>query len=150
VVHYGEGRSFVMADVPGLIEGAHEGHGLGIRFLRHLSRTSALVHLLDISHPEQDPLHDYEVINHELTCFDPGLIARPRLIVDLPDARKRLPEVETAFAQRGIPLFAVSAVTGEGVKELVSHIAHTLEVCKAEARKAETAKDMAVGRSQQV
>lgn len=69
VVRYSEEKSFVMADVPGLIEGAHEGHGLGIRFLRHLSRTSLLVHLLDISDPERDPLHDYDVINHELTCF---------------------------------------------------------------------------------
>ena len=63
VVRYGEDTSFIMADVPGLIAGAHEGYGLGIRFLRHLSRTSVLVHLLDISHLEQDPMHDYEVIN---------------------------------------------------------------------------------------
>ena len=153
VVRYGEDTSFIMADVPGLIAGAHEGYGLGIRFLRHLSRTSVLVHLLDISHLEQDPMHDYEVINHELACFDPGLAARPQLTVvtklDLPDTRRRLPEVEAAFAQRGIPLLAVSAATGEGVKELVSHIAHTLEAYKAASLKVETTKDIAVGCSQQ-
>ncbi|MBI3303247.1 MAG: GTPase ObgE [Deltaproteobacteria bacterium] len=137
VVRYGEEKSFVMADVPGLIEGAHQGHGLGIRFLRHLSRTSVLVHLIDISDPERDPWHDYEVINHELACSDPALATRPRLTVvtklDLLDTRERLPETQATFVARGIPLLAVSAVTGEGVKTLVSHIARILEACKTEA-----------------
>ena len=132
VVRYNEERSFVMADVPGLIEGAHEGHGLGIRFLRHLSRTSMLVHLLDISDPERDPLHDYEVINHELACFGDELGARQQILVitklDLPTTRERLPEVQHVLAQRGIQALAISAATREGLKPLLDRIMHELEV----------------------
>jgi len=131
VVRYSEERSFVMADVPGLIEGAHEGHGLGIRFLRHLSRTSVLVHLIDISDSNRDPWHDHDVINHELACFDKELKTRPQIVVitkmDLPVTRERLPEVEAAFFQRGVRLFAISAVSGEGVKALIDNIAYNLE-----------------------
>jgi GTP-binding protein len=127
-----------MADIPGLIEGAHEGHGLGVRFLRHLSRTSVLVHLLDISDPERDPWHDYQTINHELACFDPALLIRPHLVVvtklDLPVVRSRLPEMQTLFADQGIDLLAVSAITGEGVKHLVQQIAQTLERYKKETQ----------------
>jgi len=136
VVRYGEEGSFVMADIPGLIEGAHEGHGLGMQFLRHLSRTSVLLHLLDISDLERDPLQDYDTINHELACFDPELEARPQLTavtkLDLPTTRERLPEIREAFTRRGITLMAVSAVTGEGLQELLWQIVHTLEARKAE------------------
>ncbi len=136
VVRYGEEGSFVMADIPGLIEGAHQGHGLGIQFLRHLSRTSVLLHLLDISDLEHDPLHDYDTINTELACFDPELLARPQLTVvtklDSPTARERFPEVEETFTRRGVTLMAVSAVTGEGMKDLIWQIARILEACKTE------------------
>jgi GTP-binding protein len=125
-----------MADIPGLIEGAHEGHGLGMQFLRHLSRTSVLLHLLDISDPERDPLQDYDTINHELACFDPELEARRQLTavtkLDLPTTRERLPEIKEAFTRRGITLMAVSAVTGEGLQELLWQIVHVLEARKAE------------------
>jgi GTP-binding protein len=131
VVRYSEEKSFVMADVPGLIEGAHEGHGLGIRFLRHLSRTSLLVHLLDISDPERDPLQDYDVINHELTCFDDELGIRKQILVitklDLPTTRERLPEVRQAFARRGIDALAISATTREGLRPLLDRIMRELE-----------------------
>jgi GTP-binding protein len=134
VVRYGEEHSFVMADVPGLIEGAHEGHGLGVRFLRHLARTSVLVHLLDISDLEHDPWRDYQVINNELACFDATLLERPQIVVvtklDLPDTRERFPEIRELFASHGIELLAISAVTGEGVKEFVLHVARTLEARK--------------------
>jgi GTP-binding protein len=134
VVRYDEGQSFVMADVPGLIEGAHEGHGLGLRFLRHLSRTSMLVHLLNIATADCDPWHDYEVINRELACFDPELADRRQLTVvtklDLPETRERFPEVRDTFARHGISLLAISAVTGEGVKELVNQIVATLGTLK--------------------
>jgi GTP-binding protein len=134
VVRYGEERSFVMADIPGLIEGAHKGHGLGTRFLRHLSRTSILVYLLDISDLQRNPWHDYEVINHELACFDPDLIARIQVVVitklDLSDTRTRLPETRAVFANHGLSLLAISAVTGEGVQELVHHIGQILETRK--------------------
>lgn len=130
VVRYNEEQSFVMADVPGLIEGAHEGHGLGIRFLRHLSRTSVLVHLLDISDPGRDPLHDYDVINHELACFDDELDKRQQILVitklDLPTTRERLPEVQHTFTQRGIQALAISAATREGLKPLLDRIIQVL------------------------
>lgn len=137
VVRYGEEGSFVMADIPGLIEGAHEGHGLGIQFLRHLSRTAMLLHLLDISDLDREPLHDYDTISHELACFDPQLLDRPRLLVvtklDLPTTQERFTEVAEAFTQRGITLHAVSAVTGEGMQELVWRIVRILEARKAES-----------------
>jgi GTP-binding protein len=143
VVRYSEERSFVMADVPGLIEGAHEGHGLGIRFLRHLARTSVLIHLLDISDAKRDPWQDYQVINNELACFDATLLDRPQIVavtkLDLPDTRDRLPEVSALFASHGVELFALSAVTGEGVKELVLHIARMLERQKELAKELEKA-----------
>jgi len=132
VVRYNEERSFVMADVPGLIEGAHEGHGLGIRFLRHLSRTSILVHLLDISDPERDPLHDYEVINHELACFGEALGTRQQILVitklDLPTTRARLPEVQHVFARRGVHPLAISSATREGLKTLLDRIVQALDL----------------------
>jgi GTP-binding protein len=138
VVRYSEEKSFVMADVPGLIEGAHEGHGLGVRFLRHIARTSVLVHLLDISDKDRDPWHDYQVINHELACFDSSLLDRPQIVVitklDLPGTQARLPEVEALFSDHDIRLFAVSAVTGEGIKHLVLHIAQTVEQYKAKVQ----------------
>lgn len=132
VVRYSEEQSFVMADVPGLIEGAHEGHGLGIRFLRHLSRTSVLVHLLDISDVGRDPLHDYDVINHELSCFDDELGKRQQILVltklDLPTTRERLPEIQHAFTQRGIEALAISAATREGLKPLLDRLMQVLTV----------------------
>ena len=132
VVRYSEEKSFVMADVPGLIEGAHEGHGLGIRFLRHLSRTSILVHLLDISDPERDPLQDYDVINHELACFGDELGTRQQILVitkmDLPITRERFPEVQHAFAKRGIQALAISAATREGLRTLLDHLMQVLDL----------------------
>ncbi len=137
VVRYSDERSFVMADVPGLIEGAHEGHGLGIRFLKHLARTSMLVHLLDISDLTRDPWHDYEIINNELACFEDGLEQRAQLVVvtklDLPVTLERLPEVHAQFAERGITLLAISAVTHEGVPALLHEIVRTLDRQRAQA-----------------
>jgi GTPase len=131
VVRYSEERSFVMADVPGLIEGAHEGHGLGIRFLKHLSRTSMLVHLLDISDLTRDPWHDYEIINNELACFEDSLAQRAQIVVvtklDLPVTKERLPEVHAQFAKRGVSVFAISAVTREGVLALLHEIVRILD-----------------------
>ncbi len=131
VVRYGDAGSFVMADVPGLIEGAHTGHGLGARFLRHLSRTSILVHLLDISEPERDPYADYSVINRELEAFDCALARRPQLVVvtkaDLTTTRERFPEVREVFVRHEKKLHLISAATGEGKQELVGEIVRVLE-----------------------
>ncbi|HEX6837980.1 MAG TPA: GTPase ObgE [Polyangia bacterium] len=118
------GRSFVLADIPGLIEGASEGHGLGHRFLRHVERTRVLLHLIEVSaEPGRDPLHDYDVINRELERYSPELAGRPQVValskLDLTDTRESLPTWREKFAARGITLHAVSAATGEGVKELL-------------------------------
>lgn len=123
-------RSFVLADVPGLIEGAHAGHGLGHRFLRHLLRTRVLIHLIELSpDPEREPLRDFAVLNEELRRYDESLAKRPQLVtltkLDLPETQEQLPALREAFAKRGITLHAISAATGEGVAELMN-LAHQL------------------------
>ena len=122
-------RSFVVADIPGLIEGAHAGAGLGDRFLRHLERTRLLVHLLDPSAAEgtdRTPLRDFEAMNRELALYDPMLAARPQIVainkIDLPHVRKRLTTLARPFARRGITLHPISAATGEGVDALLEAI----------------------------
>ncbi len=135
VVRVGEETSFVLADVPGLIEGAHAGHGLGTRFLRHLSRTAVLVHLLDVSGVEgRDPMADFDAINRELALASPGLAAKPQLVVasklDLVETRDRLPAVRAAFAARGITLHAVSGASGEGMRDLVHAVAAAVRTAR--------------------
>ena len=119
-------RAFVVADIPGLIEGAHAGAGLGDRFLRHLDRTRLLVHLLDATQAERTPLRDYEAMNRELALYDPDLAARPQLVVlnkiDVPEVRKRAKQIAAPFARRGITLLKISAATGEGTAELLESI----------------------------
>ncbi|HKV99105.1 MAG TPA: GTPase ObgE [Vicinamibacterales bacterium] len=131
VVHLDEDRSFVVADVPGLIEGAHEGHGLGTKFLAHLERTKVLVHVVDVSSASnRDPVEDFNVISRELELFAGAgdetavsLASKPRIIaankidaLDDPDRLKRL----TKHAKKlKVPIYPVSAVTGAGMKELI-------------------------------
>src|SRR5205809_824780 len=119
VVRLDDEWSFVLADVPGLIEGAHAGHGLGTRFLRHLARTAVLVHLLDVSGlTGRDPLADFDALNRELALTSPGLAQKPQIVVagklDLAETRARLPAAHRALAARGIALYGVSGATGEG------------------------------------
>jgi len=135
VVSYGAFRAFVMADIPGLIAGAHQGTGLGSRFLRHIERTLLLVHLLDISaDPLGDPWHHYEEINGELGKFHPSLLEKPQVAVlnkiDLPAIRERVPQIKDSFRQRGVDLLAISAITGEGVDEVVRAIGKRWEKFK--------------------
>jgi GTP-binding protein len=135
VVSYGELKAVVMADIPGLIAGAHRGAGLGSRFLRHIERTLLLVHLLDISaDPPEDPWHHYEAINEELGKFHPSLLEKPQVAVlnkiDLPHVRERIPQFKDAFRQRGVDLFIISALTGEGVDEMIREIGHRWEELK--------------------
>lgn len=129
VVTAGDSPPYVVADIPGLIEGAHAGRGLGDQFLRHIERTRLLVHLLDGSSP--DPLADFEAINRELAEYNPRLAARPQLVVfnkiDLPEARERWPQVTAALAARGLPHMAISAATRENVRELSFRIAEMLQ-----------------------
>ncbi|MBI2962216.1 MAG: GTPase ObgE [Deltaproteobacteria bacterium] len=125
VVSCGDDRSFVIADVPGLIPGAHRGEGLGDRFLRHLMRTRLLLHLVDLSGLRgRDPLEDLDAVNRELRQFDAGLAARPQIVVgnkiDLAEARAALARVAGELGRRGVELCAISAATGEGVRELVA------------------------------
>ena len=121
VVLVDEQHSFVMADVPGLIEGASEGAGLGHQFLRHVERTRLLLHLLDGA--AADPLVDYEIINRELAQFSPRLGAKPQIVVlnkmDLPDAQAWWPLVQEAMGEQGMEACAISAVSGQGVQALM-------------------------------
>src|SRR5580765_3664713 len=130
VVRLGEDRSFVVADVPGLIEGAHRGLGLGHQFLRHLERTKVLVHLVDVSGASgRDPVEDLETVRRELTLFQPGFAARPQLVaankmdaVDLVHDADRVQDLERRALNLGLPFFRISAVTGAGVPELLETI----------------------------
>src|SRR5205085_6617062 len=105
-------EAIVIADIPGLIEGAHLGQGLGIRFLRHLARTAILVHLVDLS-DERDPLTAFDTINRELAAYDDALAAKPQIVaatkLDVTEARERFAAAAAAFAARGITLHGVSA-----------------------------------------
>ncbi len=128
VVEAGEGRSFVVADIPGLIEGAHEGHGLGTRFLRHIERTRLLVHLVDVSAATgRDPAHDFEVILRELASLSPALAAKPMLVaaskIDIAQDPVRVESVARLAQEKGLPFLAISSVTGEGIAALVHAMA---------------------------
>ncbi len=120
VVLYGD-RDLIFADIPGLIEGAHMGVGLGHSFLRHVQRTRVLIHLLDGA--GENPLADYSQINSELALYDEKLGERPQIVIfnkmDLPQAQERWPEVEAALKQRGVEPVAISAVTHQGVQALI-------------------------------
>lgn len=124
MVRLSDERSFVMADIPGIIEGAHTGSGLGHRFLRHVERTRVLIHLLEVgSVTGRTPLRDYRILRRELELYNEALAKRKELVVlnkiDLPDVRKKLPTLKKTFLRHGIELHAISSVTGEGVKELL-------------------------------
>lgn len=131
IVKIDDQTNFVMADIPGLIEGAHEGKGLGHDFLRHIERTRLIVHVLDVSGMEgRDPLEDYRKINKELAAYNERLSNRPQIIaankMDLPDARSNYPAIEAALRAEGREVFPVSAATGEGLQALVQRIAEML------------------------
>ena len=126
------GRTYVVADLPGLIEGAHEGAGLGIRFLRHVERTRLLVHLIDTSDAsDADPIHSFEVISGELRAFSESLAEKPMIVVatklDATTDHTRLEALRTFCGERGLEFHAISAATGEGVRELVRSIADALD-----------------------
>src|SRR5579863_8274873 len=122
VVQLPDLRSFVVADIPGIIEGAHEGRGLGIQFLKHIERTKVLVHLVDMSETGRDPLHDFETLMVELASFDEDLAKRPMLVVgskmDAAQDPARVAELRALAASRGLPFFEISSVTGQGIEPL--------------------------------
>ncbi len=126
------GRTFVVADLPGLIEGAHEGAGLGIRFLRHVERTRLLVHLIDTSDSNaDDPVHSFDVINGELAAFSESLTERPMMVVatklDATTDRTRLEALGNFCKRRNLEFHSISAVAGDGVKDLIRSIADALD-----------------------
>ncbi len=128
----GVGRTFVVADLPGLIEGAHEGAGLGTRFLKHIERTRLIAHLVDTSDAsERDPIRDFEIICGELAAFSPDLAAKPMIVVatklDATVDRTRLDRLAAFCAERKLEFHAISSATGEGIKELVRAMANALE-----------------------
>ncbi|MDQ7843299.1 MAG: GTPase ObgE [Armatimonadota bacterium] len=153
VVAVPDGRSFVLADIPGLIAGAHQGLGLGHTFLRHIARTKVLIHLVDLAAPERDPVGDIEIINRELRLYDPALGERPMLYalnkVDLPGARERAVQVSAVLEARGCRLFVISAATGEGVDLLMSAAADLLARRGEGAAPLATAQDGDSGRTQE-
>lgn len=135
VVSYNEGKTFVVADIPGLIKGAHEGTGLGIKFLRHIERTKVLIHLLDLSPlTERDPIEDYHVMNKELGAYSRDLIRKPQIIapnkIDITEAREKLKEIKTYFNKLGIEVFPISSVTGEGLQVLIKEVGKRLEILR--------------------
>lgn len=131
VVRVDEHRTFVIADIPGLIAGAHAGHGLGDRFLRHVSRTRLLLHLLDASGMSgRDPLDDHDVINRELALYDPAVAAKPQLVAaNKIDAAPPgfVDDLVRRFAARGVIVHPISAVAGTGVTELLRELAARLQ-----------------------
>jgi GTP-binding protein len=123
-----EKTTLVLADIPGLIEGAHTGKGLGHDFLRHIQRTRVLVHLLDGL--AEDPIADFAQINSELALFDPDLAAKPQIValnkIDLPDVQARWPQIEKALKADGYTPMAISAATGKDVRNLLGRAAREL------------------------
>jgi GTP-binding protein len=125
-------RPFVVADIPGLIEGASKGAGLGLTFLRHVERTRLLIHLLDISEgPSRDAVKDFDALSDELKAYDPVLQEKRQLValnkIDLPSVRERSRKIESQFKRMGHPLYLISGQTGEGVEELIEAVSRTVE-----------------------
>jgi GTP-binding protein len=143
VVDLGDFRTFVIADIPGLIEGAHAGAGLGDRFLRHIERTKLLLHLVDVSSISgRETVADYSTVNHELASYNPELARRPQFVVatkmDALDEPERLASLKTRVEEDGKPFFMISSATGEGIRELVNAIAAKLDELRKAERKTET------------
>ena len=131
VVYAGDGNSFVMADIPGIIEGASEGAGLGHDFLRHVDRCRLLIHVVDVSGSEgRDPIEDFEAINAELESYSPELATRPQIVAankcDMVYDEELLEKFRNYMAEKGCTLFEISAATHQGVRELVNETAEQL------------------------
>jgi GTP-binding protein len=130
VVQIDDFRTFVVADIPGLIEGAHEGRGLGDQFLKHVERTRLLVHMIDVSSETRDPVSDYKTVVNELSLFNPDLLNRKQLVVaskiDVLSDRRNLSRLKAMCTRRRLPFIGISSVTGEGIKDLARKMAAML------------------------
>jgi GTP-binding protein len=143
VVDLGDFRTLVIADIPGLIEGAHTGAGLGDRFLRHIERTKLLLHLVDVSSfSGRDAVSDYETVNRELASYNEDLATRPQFVVatkiDALDDPERLESLKQKAIGDQKPFFAISSATGNGVRELVNAVAAKLDELSAESNRPDT------------
>lgn len=134
-----DGNGFVIADIPGLIEGASEGVGLGHEFLRHIERTKVIIHMVDGASVEgRDPLADILAINKELEAYDPSILEKPQVIaankmdVCMEGSDEIIATLRKEFEPKGIQVFAISAVSGQGVKELLYHVQELLKTCPDE------------------
>lgn len=134
-----DGNGFVIADIPGLIEGASEGIGLGHEFLRHIERTKVIIHMVDGASVEgRDPLEDIKAINRELETYDPAILDKPQVIaankmdVCMEGSEEIIEKLRKEFEPKGIEVFSISAVSGQGVKELLYHVQELLKTCPEE------------------
>ena len=139
VVRINREQNFVLADIPGLIEGAHKGAGLGHQFLRHIERTKMLIHVIDLSATDgRDPIKDYEQLNTELGHYNELLTKLPQIIalnkIDMPEAETNLARVEAYFGKRKV--FPISAITGDGVNQLMQQAYRSLQYLERRAREA--------------
>lgn len=139
VVYVDEEKQYILADIPGLIEGAFRGAGLGTRFLKHIERTKIIVHIIDGSRMySEDIMKDYITIKNELNQFSLSLKNKKEIIVvnkcDLPEVKKNISRIRNIFSREGKKIFLISAMTGEGVKELVSYIFDTINSIKKEEK----------------
>ncbi len=140
VVKVDEIKSFVVADIPGLIEGAHRGTGLGDKFLKHIERTKVILHLIDGSDIKREsPLHHFRVINQELNNFSKELAKKPQIIAinkcDLPSTQENLDLLKKTFIKEGYQVFPISALAGEGVNTLIYHVSSFLDELKSREKK---------------
>jgi len=131
VVKYSDSRSFVIADIPGLIPGAHEGLGMGDKFLKHVERTSLLLHILDISmEPNTSAWTNFNIINKELEHYNPEMLKKPQIVtlnkIDLPFVREKIKKEVALFKKKGIILHTFSAVTGEGIQDILKKITNII------------------------
>src|SRR5207237_8768484 len=130
VVQSKDGRSCVLSDLPGLIEGAHRGAGLGHRFLKHMARCRTVIHLIDAAQ-DRDLVADFDAINRELELFDPALGRKPQVVaankIDVPEARARAEELRGTLKRRKVDVHLVSGATGEGLPELLDAAVRALD-----------------------
>jgi len=126
-----DGRTFVICDLPGIIEGASEGKGLGLKFLKHISRAAVILIMLDLADQEREPVQAFRTLIEELKNYDPDLPARVKVVagnkIDIPGARVKAEQIKEYFDKQGIPFFPISAVTGEGIDPLLYKLAEEVE-----------------------
>jgi GTP-binding protein len=132
VVVQEEGRPFVVADIPGMIEGASQGTGLGLTFLRHVERTRLFIHLLEFSgDPSRHPIKDFHALNRELKAYHPLLLEKIQIValnkIDLPSVRERAKDLKKQFERMGHPFYRISGKTGEGMEEMMEAVSQALQ-----------------------